>query len=273
VLTNVELDHHATFSSLADLREAFAAFLARARRAVVVWDRPDVVSLLDADAGANANSGVGEVVRFDVPAPELDADGARFRWRDESVRLVVPGAHNALNAAAALEAARLAGAEARAAVAGLAGFRGARRRFQLLGETAQGARVYDDYAHHPTEVAATLAAARTLAPARLITVFQPHLYSRTRLLAREFGRALAVADVIVVLDVYAARELAAEHPGVSGLAIAEAAVDAAAGRAVYWLPSFDDAEPVLAQLLEQGDVCVVMGAGDIDALARTLVVG
>ncbi|HEX3452947.1 MAG TPA: UDP-N-acetylmuramate--L-alanine ligase, partial [Solirubrobacteraceae bacterium] len=246
VLTNVELDHHATFSSLADLREAFAAFLARARRAVVVWDRPDVVSLLDADAGANANTGADadavadadgdcasrvEVVRFDVPAPDLDADGARFRWRDEPVRLVVPGAHNALNAAAALEAARLAGAEARAAVAGLAGFRGAGRRFQLVGETARGARVYDDYAHHPTEVAATLAAARTLAPARLIAVFQPHLYSRTRLLAREFGRALALADVAVVLDVYAARELAAEHPGVSGLAIAEAAVDAAAGRA------------------------------------------
>jgi UDP-N-acetylmuramate--alanine ligase len=300
VLTNVELDHHATFSSLADLREAFAAFLARARRAVVVWDRPDVVSLLDrdlcaepdadADADADADPDYGahdvdgdadvdadavggsraEVVRFDVAAPELDADGARFQWRDEPVRLAVPGAHNALNAAAALEAARLAGADARAAVAGLAGFRGAGRRFQLLGETARGAHVYDDYAHHPTEVAATLAGARTLAPARLIAVFQPHLYSRTRLLAREFGRALAAADVIVVLDVYAARELAAEHPGVSGLAIAEAAVDAAAGRPVYWLPSFDDAEPVLAELLERGDMCVAMGAGDIDALARTL---
>jgi UDP-N-acetylmuramate--alanine ligase len=293
VLTNVELDHHATFSSLADLREAFAAFLARARRAVVVWDRPDVVSLLDRnlgagpdadadadggsraepDADADADGGSGaEVVRFDVAAPELDADGARFHWRDEPVRLVVPGAHNALNAAAALEAARLAGADARAAIAGLAGFRGAGRRFQLLGETARGARVYDDYAHHPTEVAATLAGARTLAPGRLIAVFQPHLYSRTRLLAREFGRALAAADVIVVLDVYAARELAAEHPGVSGLAIAEAAVDTAAGRPVYWLPSFDDAEPVLAELLERGDVCVAMGAGDIDALARRLVV-
>jgi UDP-N-acetylmuramate--alanine ligase len=272
VLTNVELDHHATFSSLADLREAFAAFLARARCAVVVWDRPDVVSLLDADAD-RGDTEHAEVVRFDVPAPELDADGTRFRWHDEPVRLVVPGAHNALNAAAALEAARLAGADVRAAVAGLAGFRGAGRRFQLVGQTSRGARVYDDYAHHPTEVAATLAGARTLAPARLIAVFQPHLYSRTRLLAREFGRALAAADVIVVLDVYAARELAGEHPGVSGLAIAEAAADAAAGRAVYWLPSFDDAEAVLAGLLELGDVCVAMGAGDIDALARRLVVG
>jgi UDP-N-acetylmuramate--alanine ligase len=276
VLTNVELDHHATFASLADLREAFAAFLARARCAVVVWDRPDVMSLLGADAHVDPDGGDAahaEVVRFDVPAPELDADGTRFRWHDEPVRLVVPGAHNALNAAAALEAARLAGAEVGAAIAGLAGFRGAARRFQLVGETSRGARVYDDYAHHPTEVAATLAGARTLAPARLIAVFQPHLYSRTRLLAREFGRALAAADVIVVLDVYAAREVAGEYPGVSGLAIAEAAADAAAGRAVYWLPSFDDAEAVLARLLEQGDVCVAMGAGDIDALARRLVVG
>ncbi|HEY2181903.1 MAG TPA: UDP-N-acetylmuramate--L-alanine ligase [Solirubrobacteraceae bacterium] len=277
VLTNVELDHHATFSSLADLREAFAAFLALARRAVVVWDRPDVVSLLDPGPGVDANADVdpapAEVVRFDVPAPELDAAGTRFRWRDEPVHLVVPGAHNALNAAAALEAARLAGAETRAAVAGLAGFRGAGRRFQLVGETSRGARVYDDYAHHPTEVAATLAGARTLAPTRLIAVFQPHLYSRTRLLAREFGRALAAADVIVVLDVYGARELAGEHPGVSGLAIAEAAADAAAGRAVYWLASFADAEAVLAELLERGDVCVAMGAGDIDSLARMLVVG
>jgi UDP-N-acetylmuramate--alanine ligase len=225
---------------------------------------------LDADGDGPSRA---EVVRFDVPAPELDADGTRFRWRDEQVHLVVPGAHNALNAAAALEAARLAGAEARAAVAGLAGFRGAGRRFQLVGETSRGARVYDDYAHHPTEVAATLAGARTLAPTRLIAAFQPHLYSRTRLLAREFGRALAAADAIVVLDVYGARELAGEHPGVSGLAIAEAAADAATGRAVYWLPSFDDAEAVLAELLGLGDVCVAMGAGDIDALAHRLVVG
>jgi UDP-N-acetylmuramate--alanine ligase len=273
VLTNVELDHHATFSSLAELREAFAAFLHRARSAVVIWDRPDLMALLAPDAAAERD-GEGparvEVVRFDVPAPELDADGTRFCWHDEPVRLVVPGAHNALNAAAALEAARLAGAEPRAAIAGLAGFRGAGRRFQLVGKSSRGARVYDDYAHHPTEVAATLAGARTLAPARLIAVFQPHLYSRTRLLSREFGRALAAADVIVVLEVYPARELADDHPGVSGLAIAEAAADAAAGRPVYWLPSFDDAEAVLAGLLEHDDVCVAMGAGDIDALARTL---
>lgn len=131
--------------------------------------------------------------------------------------------------------------------------------------------MYDDYAHHPTEVAATLGAARTLEPRRLVAVFQPHLYSRTSLLAKEFGRALALADAIVVLDVYPARERAEDHPGVSGLLIAEAAADAAGGGAVYWLPTFADAEPVLRGLLGEGDLCLVMGAGDVDALGRRLV--
>jgi UDP-N-acetylmuramate--alanine ligase len=150
-------------------------------------------------------------------------------------------------------------------------FMGADRRVQRLGTSERGAVVYDDYAHHPTEVAATLDAARTLPHQRLVAVFQPHLYSRTAALAREFGSAIARADVIVVLDVYPARERAEDHPGVSGLAIAEAAADAAAGRPVYWLPTFADAEPVLRGLLARDDLCVVMGAGDVDVLARGLV--
>jgi UDP-N-acetylmuramate--alanine ligase len=104
-----------------------------------------------------------------------------------------------------------------------------------------------------------------------VAVFQPHLYSRTAALAREFGTAIAHADASAVLDVYPARERAEDYPGVSGLAIAEAAADAARGRAVYWLPTFADAEPVLRGLLGDGDLCVVMGAGDVDALARKLV--
>ena len=168
--------------------------------------------------------------------------------------LAVPGAHNALNAAGALEAARLAGADAALAIAGLAGFRGRRAALSAARPERRAARcVYDDYAHHPTEIAATLQAARTLEHRRLVAVFQPHLYSRTALLAREFGLALALADVVVVLDVYPARERAEEHPGVSGLLIAEAAADAAGGRPVYWLPTFADAEPVLRGLLGEGD--------------------
>jgi UDP-N-acetylmuramate--alanine ligase len=267
VLTNVELDHHATFASLGELRGAFAEFLAAARAAVVVWDRPELLAL------AAERGSVGELVAFDVPAPTLVPEGARFEWRGRQVRLAVPGAHNALNAAAALEAARLAGADPGRAVAGLAEFGGAGRRFQLLGRSSAGAMVYDDYAHHPTEVAATLEAARTLGRERVVAVFQPHLYSRTALLAREFGTALARADVVAVLDVYPARERSEDHPGVSGLLIAEAAADAAQGRPVYWLASIEAAAPVLEGVLHEGDVCMVMGAGDVDRLGRRLVGG
>jgi len=258
VLTNVELDHHSTFGSLGELREAFREFLSAPRHAVV-WDRPELVELR-----------AGDVTPYDALALDLNPGGSCFTWRDHRVCLGVPGSHNAVNAAGALEAARLAGAGAEAAIAGLAGFRGAGRRFQLLGRTARGALVYDDYAHHPTEVAATLDAARTLAPRRLFAVFQPHLFSRTALLAREFGVALARADVVVVLDVYPARERAEEHPGVSGLRIAEAAADAAAGRPVYWLANFSEAEPVLRGLLADEDLCLMMGAGDVDELGRRL---
>ncbi len=260
LLTNLELDHHATYATLAELREAFKELL-RGPRWAVVWDRPELLELR-----------AGETVAYDVPAPTLRAGGSRFRWREHEVTLAVPGVHNALNAAGALEAARLAGAEAEGAIAGLAGFTGAGRRFQLLGRTPRGALLYDDYAHHPTEVAATLAGARTLEHERLVAVFQPHLFSRTASLAREFGAALASADMVVVLDVYPARERAEEHPGVSGLLIAEAAADAGGGRPVYWLPGFTEAERVLAELLGERDVCVVMGAGDVDRLARGLLV-
>jgi UDP-N-acetylmuramate--alanine ligase len=265
VLTNVELDHHASFASLRELEEAFRAFLAGAKSSIVVWDRPELLALIGGQAAEI------EVIPYDVSEPVLEAGGSRFQWRGHEVRLGVPGEHNAIDAAGALEAARLAGAEANGAIEGLAGFHGAGRRFQLLGESERGALVYDDYAHHPTEVAATLRAARTLEHRRLVGVFQPHLYSRTALLAREFGAALALADVVVALDVYPARERQEDHPEVSGLLVAEAAADAAEGRPVYWLPTFAEAEPVLRGLLDEGDVCLVMGAGDVDALGRKLV--
>jgi len=265
LLTNAELDHHATYASLGEVREVFREFL-RGPAQAVVWDRPELLELRERP-----------VVPYDTPELTLTPGGSEFAWRGLQVRLQVPGRHNALNAVGALEVALLAGADPALAVAGLAGFTGAGRRFQLLGHTparrpgGEGAAVYEDYAHHPTEVAATLRAARTLPHRRLVAVFQPHLYSRTALLAREFGRALALADVAVVLDVYPARERAPDHPGVSGLLIAEARADAAAGAPVYWLPTFADAEPVLGELLGEGDLCLVMGAGDVDALGRRLV--
>jgi UDP-N-acetylmuramate--alanine ligase len=259
VVTNAELDHHTTYGSLRDLERTLREFLAGAAQAVV-WDRSELLALRD-----------GPVVSFDVPAPELDADGSRFTVDGVDVRLAVPGAHNALNAAAALTACTLAGADPQRAAAALAGFRGVGRRFQRLGETDAGAVVYDDYAHHPTEVAATLRAARTLAPRRLVAVFQPHLYSRTAALWREFGAALALADVPGVVEIYPARERADDFPGITGLLVAEAAADAGGGRRVWWFADLDDAERVLRAELRDGDLCLVLGAGDIDGLGRRLV--
>jgi len=261
VLTNAELDHHTTYASQRDVDETFRSFLALAGRAAVVWDRPQLLAL--------APGGI-PVVPFDA-TPELSTSGSRFALDGVEVELSVPGAHNARNAAAALTAARVAGADLAQAAAALRDFEGAGRRFERLGVTPAGALVVDDYAHHPTEVAATLEAARTLRPRRVIAVFQPHLFSRTSRQAAEFGAALAGADEVVVLDVYPARERAEDHPGVTGLLVAEAAADAAAGRQVAWMPRFADAEALLRARLREGDLVLTLGAGDIDALGRALV--
>jgi UDP-N-acetylmuramate--alanine ligase len=261
VLTNAELDHHTTYASLRDVDETFRAFLAGAAQAVV-WDRP---WLLELAAGV-------ETVPFDVDGVELSPDGSAF-FDHEGVRVEValPGLHNALNAAGALTACRLAGADPAAAAAALASFTGAGRRFERLGKTPAGALVVDDYAHHPTEVTATLEAARTLRPERVVAVFQPHLFSRTERQAREFGEALAAADHVVVTEIYAARERAEDHPGVTGRLVAEAVADAGGGRPVAWLPTLDDAEAYLRDRLRPGDLCLTLGAGDVDSLGHRLV--
>jgi UDP-N-acetylmuramate--alanine ligase len=261
VLTNAELDHHTTYASRRDVDETFRAFLGLAGRAAVVWDRPELLAL--------APDGALAVIPFDA-APELTPGGSRFVLDGVAVELGVPGTHNAHNAAAALTAARLAGADLAEAAATLRDFQGAGRRFERLGTTDAGALVVDDYAHHPTEVAATLEAARTLAPRRVLAVFQPHLFSRTAHQAAEFGAALAGADEVVVLEVYPARERAEDFPGVSGLLVAEAAADAAGGRTVAWMPSFEQAEAYLRSRLRDGDLVLTLGAGDVDALGRAL---
>ena len=260
ILTNAELDHHATYSSRLELEQTFRTFMARAGDRAVVWDRPALRALCPPGA-----------VPYDAADAELGADGSRFRWRGTEVRLSVPGAHNAVNAAGALTACVLAGADPTLAAGALADFRGARRRLEWVGQTAGGATVYDDYAHHPTEVAAVIAATRTLAPKRVVAVFQPHLFSRTRALAQRFGAALAGADLVVVLPVYPARERAADYPGVDGRLIAAAAADAPPRRPVAWMPGFQPAGAFLQQILRPGDICLMMGAGDITDFARTLV--
>jgi UDP-N-acetylmuramate--alanine ligase len=264
VVTNVELEHHATYRTLGELERTFAEFL-----------EPASVRVLGADV---ALPGVDGAVTFGVEEGSLRADrlelhrwGSRFEVDGAVVELRVPGRHNVLNALAALGACRAAGLAPMEAAPALADFTGAARRFEEHGRTPSGALVYDDYAHHPTEVRATLEAAHLLRPARLVACFQPHLFSRTRRLAREFGRALALADVVVVLDVYPARERPEDFPGVSGLLVAGAAADAAGGRPVWWLPRMGDAERMLRSQLGEGDLLVTLGAGDVDRLARRLV--
>ncbi len=262
VVTNIELDHHATYGSHDELERTFGEFLCHGLRRVVA-DTAGAEAFLD-------RVGIVEAAFFGASEIELHEGGSRFVWAGVEVSLSVPGLHNVSNAAAALTACAIAGARPAELAPALAGFRGAGRRFERVGSTGSGAVVIDDYAHHPTELRATIAAARTLGFGRVVAAFQPHLFSRTQLLGREFGAALATADAACVLDVYPAREAASDFPGVSGLLVAEAAADAAGGRPVAWAPGFDDAERVLRAWLRAGDVCLVMGAGDVDALARRL---
>jgi UDP-N-acetylmuramate--alanine ligase len=292
VVTNVELDHHATYATLSELEEAFAEFAAPAEllilgaevdlgneggvRIGIEETRPEGVRHETSDIETQrdgppvAGTGHGGLR---AEAVELLPGGSRFEVEGAPVELRVPGRHNILNALAALAACGAAGVEPAEAAPALADFSGAGRRFEGHGRTEAGALVFDDYAHHPTEVRATLEAARTLAAhegGRVVACFQPHLYSRTRLLAREFGRALALADLIAVLEIYPAREDAADFPGVSGLLVARAAADAAGGRPVWWVLEMDGAERMLRAELREGDVFLTLGAGDVDRLARRL---
>jgi UDP-N-acetylmuramate--alanine ligase len=264
VVLNVELDHHSTYPDLRELEAAFAEFA-----------EPAVVRVLGPGVEL---TGRGGEVHFglqggeDLVARDLELlpGGSRFSVDGVPVKLQVPGRHNVLNALAALAACREAGLPVAEAGPALAAFTGAGRRFEEHGATPAGALVYDDYAHHPTEVRATLEAARTLEPRRLVACFQPHLYSRTAMLARDFGGALALADVVVVLDVYPARERAEDFPGVSGLLVAQAAADAGGGRPVWWLPEQAQALRLLERELREDDLLLTLGAGDVDRLARDL---
>jgi UDP-N-acetylmuramate--alanine ligase len=287
VVTNVELDHHSHWGGEGELIAAFARFTAPAAALI----RPAGLRLGTLD-------GAGRVLGYAVaPAPggappppaallatdvEPRAGGCEFRivseaLGDRAVRLAVPGRHNVADATAAIGALACARDRDRGLpelaelIAGLASFPGMARRLERKGERG-GAVVYDDYAHHPTEVAASLAALRELPHRRLIAVFQPHLYSRTKALAPRFGRALANADEVGVLDVYAARERpVGPLAGVSGLDVAAAAADAAPGRRVSWLVDVDRAERALAGRLGAGDLLVTLGAGDVFRLADRLV--
>jgi UDP-N-acetylmuramate--alanine ligase len=269
VVTNVEMDHHTRWGSLSELHEAFRSFTGPARGLVVPADE-DMAWIGQKDEEVGFDAG--------VPGPP-------------DLRLAVPGQHNLRNARAALGAIGLAGLDTAAAAAALESFAGVHRRLQLKG--SRGAvQIYDDYAHHPTEVRAALSALRELGPGTLIAVFQPHLYSRTKALAVEFGAALALADEAFVLDVYPAREEpVGELAGVSGLQVAQAAAERSGGKPVWWLPEAETARRALAERLDSiqqrrfqnrgssrnqkagndASVLVTIGAGDVFKLGEALV--
>jgi UDP-N-acetylmuramate--alanine ligase len=226
VVTNVDLDHHATFASRAEVAKLFEDWLAN----------------------------VTAVVRGEELAPY---DGP----------LAVAGEHNRRNAAAALAALELAGVSREEAIGALAEFRGAARRLEHRGE-AGNVEVYDDYAHHPAEIAATLDALRNGGCGRLLVLFQPHLYSRTRHLAHELAAALAAADVVAVTDVYPAREEPVE--GVTGKLVVDALAEQRPGMLVAWTPSVEEGARFLGGLVRPGDRVVTIGAGDVDRAADAL---
>ena len=260
VLTNAELDHHATYASQRDVEATFREFLAAGRARGGVG--PAGAAWRCADGAA--------AVALRRRARRCRRAGRRFALDGVEVELSVPGAHNALNAAAALTAIRAIGADVAAAAAALRDFSGAGRRFERIGTTPEGALVVDDYAHHPTEVRATLEAARTLdAAARHRGLPAAPVLAHEALGARVRRRARARRPAGGDRDLPGARARRG-LPGVSGRLVAEAAADAGRGKRVAWLPDFDSAERFLRAELREGDLLLTLGAGDIDALGRRL---
>jgi UDP-N-acetylmuramate--alanine ligase len=278
VVTNVEADHLDHYGTAEAVTEAFSAFADRivpGGLLVACADDPGSASLAARVRGRRSDVDVrtyGASPDADVRVVDLDVSGPGARFglaRGSSVvplALRVPGAHNALDAAAAWTAGVWLGLDPGCLAEGLAGFGGTRRRFETKG-VASGVRVVDDYAHHPTKVDAVLRAVRGVSgDGRVLVIFQPHLYSRTRIFAREFGAALGLADEVVVLDVYGARE--DPEPGVTGELVARA-VPLPPER-VAFEPDRDAAVRRIADRAAPGDVVLTIGAGDVTALGPVL---
>jgi UDP-N-acetylmuramate--alanine ligase len=269
IVTNVEADHLDNYASFDKVTETFARFVERVEPGgllVVCADDPAARSLGEQGAAR------GLTVRTYGEAEDADYRtegftprglGSRFTVGEQAMELSVPGRHNALNATAAYATAVELGVPAAAVAEGLAGFTGARRRLEPKGEVA-GVKVFDSYAHHPTELAADLRATRDyvgeLGGGRIVAVFQPHLFSRTQFFATEFGAALGLADEVVVLDVFPARE--DPIPGVTGELVAKAVPH---GRVTYEADGNAVAGRVAA-IAAPGDVIITMGAGDVTRL-------
>ncbi len=271
LVTNVDPDHLDHYGSLDAFEAEFAKFGNGAKEFVAISsDDPGAVRVTKLLNDKRVLT-FGHADGADVRLTRVDASGPRVNFDIEyaghviSGALAIPGEHNALNAAGALAVLVGLGFEPEPALRAIEAFGGTERRFELHGER-RGVRVYDDFAHHPTEVAAALKAARAVVgDGKLITVFQPHLYSRTRLMHREFAEALALSDQVVVLDIYAARE--DPEPGVTGVLVADSFADQAQ---VHYVPLWDDAPAVAASLATSGDFIITMGCGDVYRMVPAL---
>ena len=272
LITNVDADHLDHYGTEDAFEREFANFASAASELVVInSDDPGAVRvtrLLKHDRVLT----FGFDAKADFRITDLDASGPEVTFTVEhegqklNGELTIAGEHNAVNAVGALAVLVGLGFDAKQALAAICSFRGTERRFELHAQR-RGVSVYDDFAHHPTEVAAALKAARAVVgPGRLITVFQPHLYSRTRLMHAEFAEALALSDQVVVLDIYAARE--DPEPGVTGALVSDSFADQSK---VHYVADWDDAPAVAAKLAGAGDFIITMGCGDVYRMVPQLI--
>jgi UDP-N-acetylmuramate--alanine ligase len=269
VVTNVEPDHLDYYGTAEAVEEAFGRFAAQADTVVACWDDPGVRRALSLGSRLLRYGTDGDL-EFRVRSVELGEEGSTAQVDTPggavTLRLRVAGRHNVLNATAAVGVAHVLGLPLAEAAQALARFTGVRRRFERRG-AARGAVFFDDYAHHPTEVAATLEVARmgggdgSPGPRRVVAVFQPHRYTRTQSMWRTLGESLSGADVVVVTDVYDAGE--DPIPGVSGKLVVDAVAEAAPGKRVVYLPRRSEVADVLEGLIREGDLVLTLGAGDI----------
>jgi UDP-N-acetylmuramate--alanine ligase len=262
LITNVDPDHLDHYGSIEAFHQVFADFANKSKELVVV-NSDDAGSVAVAKLVSKPMITFGESATSDVRVSDI-VDNAQvsfslsFKNQTITSTLRIAGRHNAINAAGAVATLIGLGFDFERAVVEVAKFSGTERRFELHGER-RGVKVYDDFAHHPTEVAAALSGARAVVGSgKLVTVFQPHLYSRTRLFAKEFAQALAASDQVVLLDIYAARE--DPEPGVTGELILNAFEDK---HKIHYVKNWSDAPSVASNLADTGDFIVTMGCGDV----------
>lgn len=271
LITNVDADHLDHYGSEEAFEAEFGRFAQGAKEFVAIsTDDPGALRVTSLIRDKRI-IGFGRAEGSTVQLIDVDASGARVSFglvfEGETYRsaLNVPGEHNAINAAGAFAVLVGLGYEPAKSLESISHFDGTERRFQLHGEQ-RGVKVYDDFAHHPTEVSAAIKAARAVVgDGKLITVFQPHLYSRTRLMAKEFAEALSASDQVVVLDIYAARE--DPEPGVTGALVSDAFRNQSQ---VHYVPEWDDVPAVAAKLAHSGDFIMTMGCGDIYRMVPAL---